>query len=124
MRVLDWINQAGRTISSAEHSLNGGFYEDACFIAHHAAMLGVIGLLDSKGIAATGSSVYFLLKKVETATRELLHNARLLDTLFVPSRYPYCFEKGTPKDYFDEETAREAIESAKAILGFVETELG
>ncbi|MEC4686222.1 MAG: HEPN domain-containing protein [Nitrospirota bacterium] len=124
MRVTDWINQAKRTVASAEHSKSGGFYEDACFLSHHAAMLGVTGLLTRKGITATGSSVYFLLSRVETATKQLLHKARLLDTFFVPSRYPYCFEKGAPKDYFDEETAKEAIDSAKAILGFVETELG
>ncbi|HEB76818.1 MAG TPA: HEPN domain-containing protein [Nitrospirae bacterium] len=124
MRVTDWIDQAKRTISSAEHSMSGGYYEDACFLSHHAAMLGVTGLLTARGVTSTGSSVCFLLGKVETATKQLLHKARLLDTFYVPSRYPYCFEKGAPKDYFDEETAKEAIESAKAVMGFVETELG
>ncbi len=123
MRASDWITQARRAVSSAEHSMSGGFYEDACFIAHNAAMLGVIGLLIRKGITETGPSIYFLLKKVETATGELLHKARYLDTLFVPARFPYCFEKGAPMDYFDQATAEEAIEDAKAILGFVETEL-
>ncbi len=124
MRVNDWLNQAKRTIQSAEHSAKGGFYEDSAFLAHHAAMLGVIGLLTRSGVVETGQSVYYLLKNVESATKEVLHNARVLDTFFIPSRYPYCFEKGTPKDYFDEETAKEAIDCAKAILEFVERELG
>ncbi len=124
MRTTDWINQAGRTVSSAEHSMGGGFYEDACFLSHHAAMLAVTGLLVKKGLTSTGSSVYFLMKMVENAPKELMHKARLLDTYYIPSRYPYCFEKGAPGDYFDEETAKEAIDSAKDILGFVETEMG
>ncbi len=124
MRVKDWLEQAKRTISSAEHSLKGGFYEDASYLSHQAAVLAVIGLLIRLGEVETGSSVYYMLKKVKGSTQEVLHNARVLDTYYLPSRYPYCFEKGTPKDYFDEETAKEAIESAKSVLEFVEKQLG
>ncbi|HHN64475.1 MAG TPA: HEPN domain-containing protein [Nitrospirae bacterium] len=124
MRLKDWIEQAKRTISSAEHSSQGGYFEDAAFLSHHAAMLAVTGLLTRKGIISTGQSVYYLLRQIETAKQDILHKARLLDTFYTPSRYPYCFEKGTPKDYFDEEIAKEAINSAKAILEYIETELG
>ncbi|RMG68289.1 MAG: HEPN domain-containing protein [Nitrospirae bacterium] len=124
MRAKEWIEQAKRTVTSAEHSASGGFYEDACFLAHHGALLGAISLATRKGLTETGSSVYYILKRTDSATREVLHSARVLDTLYLPSRFPYCFEKGTPKDYFDEETAKEAIGHAKAILGFVEEELG
>lgn len=124
MRVFDWINQAKRTILSAEHSLKGGFFEDACFLAYHAALLGVTGLLSRKGIPSTNPSAYFMMRSYENATQDLLHKARLLDTFYIPSRYPYCFEKGAPKDYFDEETAREAIDCAESIIGFIERELG
>ncbi len=124
MRAKEWIEQAKRTISSAEHSIAGGYFEDACFLAHHAALLGAMALATRRSIVDTGSSVYFILSKVDNATKDILHKARMLDTFYLPSRFPYCFEKGTPKDYFDEDTAKEAIVNAKAILGFVEEELG
>jgi HEPN domain-containing protein len=124
MRPKDWIEQAKRTINSAEHSAQGGYFEDAAFLSHHAAMLGAIELLTRKGIVSTGQSVYYLLKQIDNVKQDLLHKARLLDTYYTPSRYPYCFEKGSPKDYFDEEIAKEAINCAKAILEYVETEVG
>jgi len=124
MRVKDWLEQAKRTVSSAEHSAKGGFFEDACFLSHQAALLSVVGLLIRLGEVETGPSVYYMLRRVEGTTKEILHKARILDTFYLPSRYPYCFEKGTPKDYFDEETAKEAIENAKNILEFVERQLG
>ncbi len=123
MRAKEWIEQAKRTISSAEHSTSGGFYEDSCFLAHHGALLAAIALATRKGLVETGMSVYYILSRTG-AEKELLHRARVLDTLYLPSRFPYCFTKGTPMDYFDEETAREAIGHAKAIVERVEEELG
>jgi HEPN domain-containing protein len=64
-----------------------------------------------------------MLQKAE-GTHEVLHSGRVLDTFLLPSRYPYCFEKGAPMDYFDEQTAKEAIGHAKAVLEFVERQLG
>jgi len=122
MRVRDWIEQAKRTILSAQHSLEGRFYEDVCFLAHHSGLLAAAALLVKKGISETGPSIYFMLLKTD-ATHEVLHSGRVLDTYILPSRYPYCFEKGAPKDYFDEQTAKEAIAHAKTILEFVERQL-
>ncbi len=123
MRAKEWIAQAKRTIASAEHSASGGFYEDACFLAHHGALLASIALATRKGFVETGMSVYYILSRTE-AEKDILHRARVLDTLYLPSRFPYCFSKGTPEDYFDEETAKEAIGHAKAIVERVEEELG
>ncbi len=124
MRVNDWLDQAKRTIASAEHSLKGGFYEDCCYLSHQAALQAVVGLLIRIGEVDTSSSVYFMLNKTETVTHEVLHKARVLDTYYLPSRFPYCFEKGSPKDYFDEQTATEALEYAKDILEHIEKQLG
>ncbi|RME62664.1 MAG: HEPN domain-containing protein [Nitrospirae bacterium] len=122
MRVKDWIEQAERTIASAEHSLEGGFYEDACFLAHHAGVLLGSALLVRKATPETGPSVYYMLLKAE-APQDVLHSARVLDTFYLPSRYPYCFEKGSPKDYFDEQTAKEAVGHAKAIMEYIKRQL-
>jgi HEPN domain-containing protein len=38
---------------------------------------------------------------------------------YIPTRYPNGFPAGAPMDFYDKDTAEEAIEYAEAILAFV-----
>ncbi len=49
--------------------------------------------------------------------------ARELDRHYIPSRYPNAFESGYPGLYYDEPTARRAIESSKLIVEWVRLRL-
>ncbi len=124
MTTRDWFRQAERTIGSAENARKAGYHEDAAFLAHHAAYLALIGVLRGKSLSTSGHSLYYMMKDLEGVDSGLIHRARVLDTYYIPSRYPYCFEKGCPCDYFDEQISEEAIDCAKAILEFTERTVG
>jgi len=124
MRSKDWFRQAARTIGSAGNARDAGYHEDAAFLAHHAACLALTGVLMGRGFSISGHSLYFMLKDLRGVDSELIHRARILDTYYIPSRYPYCFEKGCPGDYFDEQISEEAIDCAKAILEFAQRTVG
>jgi HEPN domain-containing protein len=124
MRSKDWFRQAERTIGSAGNARNAGYHEDAAFLAHHAAYLALIGVMKGKNFSQSGHSLYYMMKDLTGVDSELIHRARILDTYYIPSRYPYCFEKGCPGDYFDEQISEEAINCAKAILEFAQRAMG
>lgn len=46
--------------------------------------------------------------------------AKVLDRYYIPTRYPDSFDFGIPRDYFEEEDAKEAIEYARKILEYAE----
>jgi HEPN domain-containing protein len=122
-RHEDWLRQAKRKLESAEWDLQGKFYEDACFSAQQSAELAAKAILESRGRVEVGHSVQALLKKGGVKDRKLLGAARTLDRYYIPTRYPNGFPSGAPMDYYDEETAREALEHAARIVRFVEDEI-
>lgn len=48
----------------------------------------------------------------------LLHAARILDRYYMETRYPNGFPSGKPADYFDLQTAAEAVDAAEKILEY------
>jgi HEPN domain-containing protein len=64
-----------------------------------------------------------LLKQAGPVKPEILTKARLLDRYYVPPRYPNGFAEGAPMDYYDQPTAKEAVDCAQDILEFVKTKI-
>jgi HEPN domain-containing protein len=122
-RHKDWLKQAKRKLESARWDIQGGFYEDACFSAQQAAELAAKALLESQGRIEIGHSVQDLLRKAGVSGAKLLEAGRTLDRYYIPTRYPNSFSSGTPMDYYDELTAKEAVELAARIIKFVEREV-
>jgi HEPN domain-containing protein len=122
-RQADWFRQARRKLDSARWDIRGEFYEDACFSAQQAAELAVKALLESRGHLALGHSVFHLLEAAGQAPQEILAAARTLDRYYIPTRYPNGFPAGAPMDFFDLETATEAVDLAQSILEYVGAQL-
>jgi len=83
-------------------------------------------LLYAHGRSAWGHGLVELLdylREVEEVGSELYVAARELDRHYIPSRYPNAFESGYPGLYYDEVTARRALDSAKLIIDWVRTRL-
>jgi HEPN domain-containing protein len=58
-----------------------------------------------------------------SAPSELVEKAQLLDAYYIPTRYPNGFAEGKPADYFSLRKAQEAVEAARAIIGFCENHI-
>jgi HEPN domain-containing protein len=125
-RSEDWIRQARRDLESARSQQQSGFHEWACFISQQAAEKALKALYQRLGAESWGHSLTDLLaglrEKVED-TEALGEDARGLDRLYVPTRYPSGWAEGTPADYITEDDASHAIGSAESIIRFCEGRL-
>lgn len=120
-RSHDWMAQAERDLLQARSSVEGGFFEWACFIAQQAAEKAVKALFQRIHGEAWGHAVSGLLKSLPSelmCDRELLDKAIVLDRYYIPARYPNGFERGAPMDYFTRADAEEAVAFASEIIAY------
>jgi len=123
-RGRDWLAQAYRDLDQAEDSKAAGRHEWACFAAHQAAEKAVKALHLSIGQEAWGHAVARLLEELPApveAPAELIERARVLDTLYIPTRYPNSHPEGAPFEHFGPMQSEEAIGHARAVIGFVDS---
>ncbi|NOZ88905.1 MAG: HEPN domain-containing protein [Crenarchaeota archaeon] len=119
------MEAARATLSSAEADAERGDYNWACFKAQQAAELAVKGLLRGLGQPRYGHSVARLLLEaarllsVEPPS-DVIDCGKLLDKLYIPTRYPDAWSEGPPHFYFTRRDAAEAIECARRVLAWVE----
>ncbi len=111
--------QALRDLKAAHDSLKTENYEWSCFQSQQAAEKAVKSVLLLHGRSAWGHSIVELLdtlRDLVSVSEDLYVAARELDRHYIPSRYPNAFESGYPGMYYDEPTAKRAIESARRIV--------
>jgi len=119
-----WRRQAEHTLESARRDAEANDYGWACFKAQQAAEYGIKALLRSFGLPAVGHSILQLLR--EARDEGLLFPpqaerwARVLDRHYIPPRYPNAYAAGSPFEFYDRETAQEAILAAQALLDAVQ----
>jgi len=120
-RYKDWFDQAKVDFEKAKSDLNNKFYEWACFTSQQCGEKAVKSLIMKLGFTPWGHSITALLKliseKVEIP-KEIIESAQLLDSYYIPTRYPNGFVSGKPADYYNEKMAKEAINAAGKILEF------
>lgn len=122
-RYLDWMAQAKRDLGRAHIDLKYEYWEWACFTSQQAAEKAVEALLMSRGYSVWGHSVTAMLRRLAEEIEvpaDLIARAQLLDTFYIPSRYPNGFPEGKPADYYGHEHAEEAIRAATEIIEFCE----
>jgi HEPN domain-containing protein len=120
-RAQDWLNQSRRDLELARHAVAGGFHEWACFASHQAAEKCVKALVAGLGGEAHGHAIVAVvsgLPRPEQFSPDLLEAARRLDRHYVPTRYPYGFDRGAPRDYYTAQDSSAAIKDAEAIIKF------
>lgn len=119
-----WLAQAKHTLGSARRDLEHADFVWASFKAQQAAEYAVKGLARGLGLPATGHAVTRLLKDISAAglsiPQEHLRDARTLDRHYVPPRYPDAYPEGSPVEFYDQETAEEALAAAERIIAAVE----
>lgn len=121
---LRWMRQAEHTLNSAQGDAAEGDYGWACFKAQQSAEYAAKALLRGLGLPAFGHSVLGLVGEMErqglSITEEVRQCARTLDRHYIPPRYPNAYPAGSPFEFYDRETAEEAIACAQAVLKIVQ----
>jgi len=123
-RAPDWLAQARRDLEQAEESRASGRHEWARFAAHQSAENAVKALHLHLGQEAWGHVVARLLAELPLPVpEELMDRARVLDTLYIPSRDPNSHPEGAPFEHYGSLQSEEAIDHARAVLGFVDSQM-
>ena len=125
-RAGDWLSQALRDLEQARDSKQAGRHEWACFAAHQAAEKAVKALHLRHCQEAWGHVVVRLLRELPAETRAedtLIERARVLDTFYIPARYPNSHSEGAPFEHYGPLQSEEAIGYAGAIVEFVRRQM-
>ncbi len=121
-RTKDWFRQAEHDLKHAQDSHDAGSHEWACFAAHQAAEKAVKALHLYHKQEARGHAIARLLQELPSSCEPpagLIEKARVLDVLYIPTRYPNGLPEGAPFEHFSAVQSKEGIRDAREILEFV-----
>lgn len=119
-----WLGQAKHTFGSAQRDTVGGDFDWACFKAQQAGKYALKALLRGFGKPAYGHALTRLLGRLREAglviKEETAKAGQLLDRHYIPTRYPDARAEGSPHEFYDDLTAKEARQAAAKIIDWVE----
>lgn len=121
-RAADWFRQAQRDLQQANSSRSAELHEWACFAAQQAADKAVKALHLYLGQEAWGQVIVVLMQELPEDRRpsgDLIERARVLDTFYIPARYPNSHPEGAPFEHYGPLQSEEAIRYAGEIIAFV-----
>ncbi len=122
-RWADWYAQAQHDLEQARASAAAGRFDWACFAAHQAAEKAVKALHLRHGQEAWGHVVARLLAELPLAAPApdaLIDAGRVLDTFYIPTRYPDSHAAGPPYEHYGRLQGEEALRHAGDIVAFVD----
>jgi HEPN domain-containing protein len=123
-RSADWFRQAERDLDQALSSQREQRHEWACFAAEQAAEKAVKALHLALGQEAWGHTVARLLKELPIEVDPMLiEKGRVLDNMYVPTRYANGHPEGAPFEHYGPLQSGEAVRHAGEILEFVRARL-
>jgi HEPN domain-containing protein len=123
-RSKDWLDQAQRDLEQARSSQKEDRHEWACFAAQQSAEKAVKALHLFLKQEAWGHVVARLLNELPlTIPEELLDKAKVLDGLYIPTRYANGHPEGAPFEHYGKIQSKDAINYAGEILKFVRSEM-
>ena len=123
-RAGDWLSQANQDLAMADVSAGHGHHAWACFAAHQAVDKALKGLHLFHGQQAWGHGLGRLFldlpdalqERMEGDVPELLERLRILDALYIPTRYPDSLPDGAPSDHFGHLQSRDALIHARSLV--------
>lgn len=116
-----WISQSRADLRAAEASKAAGSHEWACFQCQQAGEKALKAVWLAAGHDPWGHSVLRLIEEYPEPVlgeqlRACIEQARLLDKLYIPTRYPNGLPDLTPAEVYGETDAVAAIAAARAVL--------
>ena len=123
-RSADWLRQAQKDLEKARLDVDSGYYEWACFTAQQAAEKALKALVQRLHGEAWGHGTKALLENLPYKdSGSLIEDARFLDKMYIPTRYPNGLPEGIPHDYFTKSEAEQAVRAAERICEWCESKI-
>ena len=123
-RARDWFAQAERDLEQAESSEREGRHEWACFAAQQAGEKAAKALHLFLGQEAWGHMIARLLQELPVPVpEELVEKGRVLDNMYVGTRYPNGHPEGAPFEHYGPLQSGEVLRHARAIIEFVRAQM-
>jgi HEPN domain-containing protein len=118
-----WLKQASEDLRWARHLAEQGAYHLACFLAQQVAEKALKAFLYAQGQEIVlGHSVERLCAAAAEFEPRFAAEARswsVLDSYYVPTRYPNSLPGGIPAEVYNRQAADGAVELASEAVGFV-----
>lgn len=123
-RSADWLHQAQADLAQAELSASSGHHDWACFACHQAVEKALKALHLHHGQQNWGHGLGRSLRDLPTKASqalaaevsELEDRLRVLDALYIPTRYPDSLPEGAPTDHFGRLQSQDALNHARAVV--------
>jgi len=130
-RSADWLHQAQADLAQARLSADAGYHEWACFASHQAAEKALKALHLFHGQQSWGHGLGRSLRDLPQEVRrpleqqvaDLEDRLRVLDALYIPTRYPDSLPEGAPTDHFGRLQSQDAIAHASALVAAIRSAL-
>jgi HEPN domain-containing protein len=119
-----WLRSAREDLAYARTAAAARHHAPACFHSQQAAEKAVKAIHFGRGARVViGHNVRALIQSLDppvATLSALLDDARDLDVLYIPTRYPNGLESGTPGDAFGAQQSDRALSAAEAIVSAAE----
>ncbi len=123
-RSRDWLHQALADLDQATVSAQAGHHEWACFACHQAAEKALKALHLAEGQQVWGHGLGRSYRDLPVAVAaqlaatvpDLEDRLRVLDALYIPTRYPDSLPDGAPTDHFGRLQSDDAYRHARALV--------
>jgi len=119
-----WLEQAKEDLKWAEDLADRGGYYLACFLAQQVAEKAIKAYLYARGEEVVlGHSIGRLCEAAGSSEPLFLEKGRrwaILDSYYIPTRYPNGLAENIPARVYTKEAAEQAVAMAREIVEFVE----
>ncbi len=123
-RAADWLHQARADLAHAQLSADAGHHEWACFACHQAVEKALKALHLHHGQQSWGRGLGRSLRDLPpqamaalaAQVSDLEDRLRVLDALYIPTRYPDSLPEGAPTDHFGRLQSSDALSHARALV--------
>jgi HEPN domain-containing protein len=122
-RYLDWFRQAENDWEWGHHTLDSGYYAQACFVSQQFALKALKSLcLFYKLDTIKTNSVRKIAQELGI-NGEIEEIGKYLDLFYIPTRYPDSLPEGAPVESFTQQQAKDALDKALSILNYVRAKI-
>ena len=123
-RASLWLRQAQDDLRAARLLQDGGQPAQACFLAQQVGEKAIKALLAADDRDLRSHSLKALLQELDQAhAQRWQRQARVLDKLYAPTRYPDALGDELPADVFGPEDGASALQAAEELLDWASDQL-
>ncbi len=125
---LRWLEQAEEDLRWAKELAERGGFHIACFLVQQISEKALKGFIYAQGEEIViGRSIERLCRQANAWQPQFSEFAKtwtVLDSYYIPTRYPNGLPDSIPARVFTEHAAKEAVRSAQEAVDFVRNEIG